>query len=33
MNVCLLVLYFPSTARSFREGTLFTAPCEGREGR
>ena len=24
-------VYVPSTARSFREGTPFTVPCEGRE--
>ena len=29
----LVVFYIPSTARSFREGTPCTVPCEGREAR
>ena len=29
----LFVFYVPSTARSFRDGTPFTVPCEGREAR
>ena len=28
--VCLFVFHVPSTARSFRDGTPFTVPCEGR---
>ena len=32
--VCSVVFYFPSTAaRSFRDDTPFTVPCEGREAR
>ena len=27
----LVVFNVPSTARSFREGTPFTVPCEGRD--
>ena len=27
----LVVFNIPSTARSFRDGTPFTVPCEGRE--
>ena len=29
----LVVFNVPSTSRSFRDGTLFTVPCEGREAR
>ena len=29
----LVVFNVPSTARSFRDGTPFTVPCEGREAR
>ena len=29
----LVVFSVPSTARSFRDGTPFTVPCEGREAR
>ena len=29
----LVVFYVPSTARSFRDGTPFTVPCEGHEAR
>ena len=29
----LVLFYVPSTARSFRDGTPFTVPCEGREAR
>ena len=28
-----VVFNVPSTARSFRDGTPFTVPCEGREAR
>ena len=31
--VWLVVFNVPSTARSFRDGTPFTVPCEGREAR
>ena len=27
----LVVFYVPLTARSFRDGTPFTVPCEGHE--
>ena len=32
---CCLLLVFnvPSIARSFRDGTPFTVPCDGREAR
>ena len=29
----LVVFNAPSTVRSFRDGTPFTVPCEGREAR
>ena len=29
----MVVFYIPLTARSFRDGTPFTVPCEGREPR
>ena len=29
----LVVFYVPSTAMSFRDGTPFTVPCEGRGAR